>query len=654
MKNNSKTINKTVSRPNLFEKYIHWKYFLNIALLYTAGSISTLSASSLSEIGQFNGSTSVLSTCVAAYSSSGEPLLNAQGQAERYQVELKLAPASQATDQLTFELISASLSSQPICSGRYQDGSLTDSVLIENADASFAGKIYSLSMQLGSSSPISFALNVSPENFSETRNLTSNSIAFGAGLGSFQSTTQLTFNTVNLPSAYPLMAPECSDAEGDTTEVLVEISGQVVQRTAPAKEFMLNTSSIGSGNTEVRVRCSDISALTSQINAENFGKSTDYANGVVTLTVAADPNCSTSIESYMQKLTETFPTWTQLECFTQVLTRRELPNFYLQAGDTPPSESSTAAPLPFFEVVQNDVLFDLSWPESVASSSNLSEAPPYLIGGAVAYTAQEWDQKMRGMATYGIFLKQLGDRIQFNFFYPPSTGESGGGRIPITQNSGEFLAWWQNVYIPERVQLAQTAERVKAEYYQPWDIEPGQFVRSMGELWLDSLTEAEQISVTQQAIDLLYAAVRPEFTGTLTIINYDRYAATGNHWKQQNLSAWDQVHFALFTEADVEGTEAYLQEQLAGYLEMIQRDGITNWVLNEVTVDPARHQMSLDQFGMGTQFADIESQIYQAIFTAVANLQVPPKGLTITAGNIITPAAEALVRKNFAALSKMN
>lgn len=638
----------------LVRKIADWKNSCCVGLLCVAGIASTASASSLSQMGLFDGATGVLTSCVVLYSDEGSILVNAEGAQERYQIELGLVPDTSATDTFTFNLNSAAPSTAENCSGRYQSGAFTDSVLVENAGASLAGKIYALTMQQGSGPNISFVLQANGSNFSVARDLATNSIAFGAQLGSFQTSSQLAFNTVNVPSFYPLQAPQCSDADGDTAEVLVEIAGQVVQRTAPGKEFLLNTSSMAVGSTEVRVRCSDITALTSRQGSESFGKATEHAAGVVTLAVAADPNCTTTIDSYLQKLTETFPTWEQLDCFTPALVRRANPDFYLLASDTPPEEFSSEARQTFIETVQSDVMFDLAWPESVLTSANLSDAPPFLINGAVAYTDLEWDQKQRGMATFGIYMKQLGKRLEFNFFYPPSTGEPGAGRVPVTQNSEEFLSWWQTVYIPERVALAKVAERIKAEYYQPWDIEPGQFVRAMGDVWLSGLSEAEQVSVAQQAIDLLHAAVRPEFTGTLTIINYDRYAAHGDHWKQQNLSAWDQVHFALFTEGDVEATERYLQEQLSGYLEIVQRDNLSNWVLSETTVNPATHQRLLDQANEVVQFATIENQIYQALFTAIENLSVAPKGLTLTAGNIIGSDTEALVRSKFAALLKAN
>ena len=144
-----------------------WNNCLRATLICSGISASTLSASSLSDIGRFDGSTGIISTCVGLYSSDGDLLTNPQGQPERFRIELALASENEAGDEFTFGLKSAVPATQTSCSGRYQNGTFTDSITIENAGANFAGKLYSLTMRPGSGDQISFVLEVNQDNFND-------------------------------------------------------------------------------------------------------------------------------------------------------------------------------------------------------------------------------------------------------------------------------------------------------------------------------------------------------------------------------------------------------------------------------------------------------------------------------------------------------
>jgi hypothetical protein len=133
------------------------------------------------------------------------------------------------------------------------------------------------------------------------------------------------------------------------------------------------------------------------------------------------------------------------------------------------------------------------------------------------------------------------------------------------------------------------------------------------------------------------------FSGSLILINYDRYAAHGDHWRNLDLSEWDIVYFALFTEGNVEATENYLSEQLDVYTTMIARDNIDNWLFG-VTVDQDVHERLLTE---GESFDAIEADIYNAIFTAADQLSIPSNGITVPVGAIQTDAAEQVTRSYF-------
>lgn len=171
-----------------------------------------------------------------------------------------------------------------------------------------------------------------------------------------------------------------------------------------------------------------------------------------------------------------------------------------------------------------------------------------------------------------------------------------------------------------------------------------------GDLWLDDLSDDEIIAVTQQLVDKLYNALRPVFSGNLVLISWDRFDF-GEYWKQLDYSDWDQVNFVIFTEGDVEATELLLESQLNGYMEMVERDGIEQWVLQEITANPVTHQRMLDQMDPPVQFNDIEAGVYEAIFDAIDAMRIKPKGIGVTTGHIQTEAARQLVYDRLSALA---
>lgn len=177
-------------------------------------------------------------------------------------------------------------------------------------------------------------------------------------------------------------------------------------------------------------------------------------------------------------------------------------------------------------------------------------------------------------------------------------------------------------------------------------METGQTVRRHGDLWLWDLPESERVAVAQTAMDELHAAVRPHFSGTLVVIVYDRYPAIGDYWQELDHSAWDEVQFQLFGEGNIEGLARYLDEQLAGYMNMVQRDGITHYTLafsygyREAWLQP------------GETFEQIEADLYRIFFEKVAALPVKPVGIGISAATIRTAEARALVRQKLAELAQ--
>lgn len=398
---------------------------------------------------------------------------------------------------------------------------------------------------------------------------------------------------------------------------------------------------------------SDGDAGGGQGGEQGGGGGGQQGSDIPNLTMGTD--CSISLALIAEYITNdvpnSVPSWDQLDCYIDDVERLALPSVFLSASDVPPDENGTDDPLTPLESFEFDEAIYAEWPSTTVPHFTFGEVPPFSNDDNTSFYPEDlendWDLKLRAMATFVLLAKAQDYRATVAYFYPPSFFNF-GDNSPWTepQTREDFIDFWRNEYIPQRVALAEMAERVKAEYLQPWDIEPGQFVRAFGDQWLNDLSDDDQVAVTQQIVDELYTAVSAEFSGTLIVINYDRYAAVGDHWSEVDLSEWDQVHFALFTEGDVEGNEAYLDEQIDMYATIIARDGITQWAIQEVTVDPAAHSLALS--GTGTSFADIEEDIYQSLFDKIATLTTPPIGIGITTGYIETDAARTLVETTFA------
>lgn len=359
-------------------------------------------------------------------------------------------------------------------------------------------------------------------------------------------------------------------------------------------------------------------------------------------------DCNKTVEYFIKDLDRdinSIPSWEQIDCYTENLVRKPYPSTVIMVAERPPAEDGPVNNFGVWDFLQKQTAYLKTWPQNEVSG--LAMFPPFLStdGTSSFYreSAERWDEKMRANALNAIWVKQQGYRVRITNFYPPSYFDQPNWWKLHAQNvnSAEtFLNWWCTEYIPERKELAKLAERIKAEILMPWDIEPGHFVRAFGDAWLSSLSESEQISLVQTMIDELAAALRPLFSGTLSIIIYDSYAAFGQHWDQINVSAWDQANFVFFTQGNLEFTEQYLDRQLEGYMKIIQRSNIP-WIAQEVTVDGNNHRRLLSQ---GETFEAIEEDIYRMIFKKLSEQPVKPVGIGITTGYIETPGAESYVR----------
>ncbi len=196
---------------------------------------------------------------------------------------------------------------------------------------------------------------------------------------------------------------------------------------------------------------------------------------------------------------------------------------------------------------------------------------------------------------------------------------------------------------------------LKAEDYMPWDVEAGIMVRSHGDGWLDALPKTEQVALAQEIMDRLLAALRPVFSGRLTVAIYDKYSAVGDEWRALDVSGWDQVNFSVFTQGDLPYVEGILDRQLAGYMEIVGRSQTNGqpvpWIAGEITVDGAGHMDVLnEEIPPPPTFQEIEADIYAMIFDKLAAAPVKPTGIALAVGFIETDAARTLVQQKLTAI----
>lgn len=354
-----------------------------------------------------------------------------------------------------------------------------------------------------------------------------------------------------------------------------------------------------------------------------------------------DQSCTTSLDSYIENLHNEVPSWEQLECFTNDLQRLTLPSFSKRMLDSI-SEINSG------NIEQAASMALQSWDQLYTDyGANLSSAfkagPPYTTenGNDLSYPLDSAtaDYVFRGSALLYIKEKQLGRPVVFTHFYPISD-------VPPTFSSqAEFQQWFDEQLIPEQILAAQTAEKIKAEFFIPFPIEFEIFFKKYTEYgeggFIDAMSQDEIVAFGQALLDQIAAAVRPHYDGVLVAHTYNSVAGQDTFLAQMTYAAFDILYIALFPQCDIATTESYLDDQLDYYMPIIQRDGLA-WQASEITVFP-----HLFDACDNVNFADIEAEIYQTVFSKLDAAAVTPVGVQIGAYTLETEEAKQVIRDYF-------
>jgi len=343
-------------------------------------------------------------------------------------------------------------------------------------------------------------------------------------------------------------------------------------------------------------------------------------------------SCTTTIDQYIAALDATLPTWEQLDCFSDQLTRMDRPSFEkrMLASSTVLGQANVSQILDYWNTIHT------TYPTNV-SSALTAGLPPHTDSNGntldeLNLSATDLDRKLRGIMTVLIGQKLEGRRTLMLRFFP-------GGTPPTFNSETEFRTFFTDSLLPELIAEAQAAERYKVEYFNPFRKEIEVWLNSSGS-WFGAMSDSQQLAFAQEVVDDIHDAVRPHFTGTLIAHSAQRYAAdsSDDFWENLSFSEYDEVHFALFPNCDLANTESYLDRQIGHFTTQAARDGIP-WQVAELTV--AENVFTACGFDFATN--DNESAIYNLVFSKLDAASPPYAGVQIGAASISTSAAQTTV-----------
>ncbi len=238
--------------------------------LATAPPSGTVTA--LNNVGLFDGSQNLLTTCVTLQNADGTNQLDASGKPRRFDIAIKLNSAT-----LTFQL----LANVPVananldCSGVYRAGAFTDAVLITNLNANYTGAVWNLTMDYLAGSNLEFKLRLD-STFTALRNFASNTTALGSDLGEFAQSAVREYTTANMGTSIAIKLPQCSDAQGDENLVTLKKNGVALGAGIPGSSFAWSTSGLTAGDYLFTVSCSDQVGVQTLAAAKGMAFSASY------------------------------------------------------------------------------------------------------------------------------------------------------------------------------------------------------------------------------------------------------------------------------------------------------------------------------------------------------------------------------------------
>ncbi len=352
-----------------------------------------------------------------------------------------------------------------------------------------------------------------------------------------------------------------------------------------------------------------------------------------------------TLEEVVINLDNYIPTWEELERFTNDAVRLSIPAYEKRA-------------LGWYGVDPGDIKFDpmqpwmpqvMAYDQSLIddfganmSSSIMSPLPPHILddGSEIPFPMppEILDIKLRGATALFLYEKSLGRPVTFVQFYPPHEESE------LFETRQEFETWFENVFLPEKEAEARAAEIMKAEKFMPWPLELEVLTRDWGGEdnggFLDGASEEEWLEFATSIKDRILSLVKTHYHGRVVAHLYNNYhlRPEAHFWDRMDYTGFDEIHFAFFPPFDVEGTNAYMDEQLIHYTKILQNSGNIPWVASEVSV--------FEWYVQDGKMLEFEKGMYEAAFNKLESAPVPPKGISAAGGYMVTESAKDYV-KNF-------
>jgi hypothetical protein len=347
-----------------------------------------------------------------------------------------------------------------------------------------------------------------------------------------------------------------------------------------------------------------------------------------------------SIQSLADNLMNHIPSWAELKPLTDAAVRLPYPSYQKRAL----SGSDEIQPADGNYTREALEVWDDIWS---TYGPNISPAfssvvPPFVLpgGGDLTYPLPPaiLDEKLRSITTLYLREKSLGRPTTLINFWPPNWDP------PPFSSESTFHQWIDTQFLPNKIEEAKAAERMKIEYYVAWPLEFELFIKDQGGLgdggFLDAMTDAEILTLATDLKNKIRDEIKKHFHGKLVAHIYTNYYWVPATWEAQlTFEGYDEIWAAIFPQGDVALTADYVDAQIAAYTNIVKNSGNIPWVANEISI--------FEKSFPDTNLNAIEKELLETVFTKLENASPAPIGIAPAIFPLSTQAAKDYVISYF-------
>lgn len=356
-------------------------------------------------------------------------------------------------------------------------------------------------------------------------------------------------------------------------------------------------------------------------------------------------DCSRSAEMVLAGVhgEETVPSWSQIDCYTAALERRPLPTtlkrYTLDRVAFGMGRNEGAELVKYFEELS-------TMPGANASGVDLGQLPPHFDRAAnqpYSYPIgpMQLDYKLRVAALVIAAHKAKGRVIELVHYW----GQAQSTTIIDLASYKHFI---ETDWTDEKIAEAKAAERMRVELYSPLPVELETIPRSLP--FLAQLSAADQVALCQFILDKTREAVRPYFHGTLVALSHNGWSVADPAFKSIDFSQWDQIDFTFFPGCE-QPIDVYMTQQLAGYLDVVERSQVKRWGAGEIDIWGDQFSSQVNGLGCMTasQFFDGEPGLWQSTLDAIKGARLTPVSI-VPASAATNPATLGVIEQSLSAI----